>query len=45
MKRIVLLAALLSSAITTPSGAATDRLPVGRCVNMGNSLETPFEGA
>jgi endoglucanase len=45
MKKIVLLAALLSSAITTPTIAATDSLPVGRCVNMGNSLETPFEGA
>ncbi len=24
--------------------AATDSLPVGRCVNMGNSLEAPHEG-
>ncbi len=29
----------------TPALAATDSLPVGRCVNMGNHLEAPSEGA
>lgn len=40
-----IVAALLASAIASPVLAKTDSLPVGRCVNMGNSLETPSEGA
>jgi endoglucanase len=31
-------------AVISPVYAATDSLPVGRCVNMGNSLEVPREG-
>lgn len=45
MKNVIMLAALLASAISVPLRAETNSLPVGRCVNMGNSLETPFEGA
>jgi endoglucanase len=45
MKSKLILAVLLASAVATPAPAKTDSLPVGRCVNMGNSLETPTEGA
>jgi endoglucanase len=45
MKAKFILAALLASAIAVPALAKTDSLPVGRCVNMGNSLEPPSEGA
>jgi endoglucanase len=39
--------ALLASACLqpSPSVARTDSLPIGRCVNMGNHLEAPTEGA
>jgi endoglucanase len=36
-------AALLGLAASNPAFAKTDSLPVGRCVNMGNSLEAPSE--
>lgn len=45
MRSRLFFAALLASAISAPALAKTDSLPVGRCVNMGNSLETPTEGA
>jgi endoglucanase len=45
MHRKLVIAALLYAAIWTPAHAATDSLPVGRCVNMGNHLEAPTEGA
>lgn len=45
MKSKHILAAVLASSLATPALAKTDSLPVGRCVNMGNSLETPTEGA
>jgi endoglucanase len=32
------------SVVPVMAHAATDSLPVGRCVNMGNSLEAPSEG-
>jgi endoglucanase len=38
-------AALLGVLFSTTSNAATNSLPVGRCVNMGNSLEPPTENA
>lgn len=38
-------AALLAVMSASATNAKTDSLPVGRCVNMGNSLETPWEGA
>ncbi len=38
-------ALLLSGFLASASYAATDSLPVGRCVNMGNSLEPPTENA
>jgi endoglucanase len=37
-------AILLAMAGASPSFSKTDSLPVGRCVNMGNSLEAPSEG-
>ncbi|MEY3834222.1 MAG: hypothetical protein RLZZ130_1700, partial [Pseudomonadota bacterium] len=45
MKPKYILAALLISGVAAPALAKTDSLPIGRCVNMGNSLETPTEGA
>lgn len=45
MKPKYIFAALMLSAIAAPVSAKTDSLPVGRCVNMGNSLEPPTEGA
>jgi endoglucanase len=45
MRRKLLTAALLCAAIYGPAQAATNSLPVGRCVNMGNHLEPPTEGA
>ena len=45
MKPKYVLAALLISGVAAPALAKTDSLPIGRCVNMGNSLETPTEGA
>ena len=45
MKHHLYFMALMASAMTVPAMAKTDSLPVGRCVNMGNSLETPTEGA
>lgn len=45
MNPICILAAVLVSSVAVPALAKTDGLPVGRCVNMGNSLETPTEGA
>ena len=45
MKPKYILAALLISGVAAPALAKTDSLPIGRCVNMGNSLETPAEGA
>ena len=38
-------AALLAVMSASPANAKTASLPVGRCINMGNSLETPWEGA
>jgi endoglucanase len=38
-------ALLLAGAFHSAASAATDSLPVGRCVNMGNHLEAPTEGA
>jgi endoglucanase len=38
-------AALLIVMSASPANAKTDSLPVGRCVNIGNSLEAPWEGA
>lgn len=43
MKTRVFGALLLGAMASTPLSAATDSLPVGRCVNMGNSLEPPSE--
>lgn len=45
MKPKYILAALLISGVAAPALAKTDSLPIGRCVNMGNSLETPTEGS
>jgi endoglucanase len=44
MMRKSVIAALLGLAAADPALAKTDSLPVGRCVNMGNSLEAPSEG-
>jgi endoglucanase len=44
MKRTFAIAVLLGMATSGPALAKTDSLPVGRCVNMGNSLEAPSEG-
>jgi endoglucanase len=44
MKRKFTLAAMLVLASSGPALAKTNSLPVGRCVNMGNSLEAPSEG-
>jgi endoglucanase len=44
MKRKLAVAALFSLAVPSAALAKTDSLPVGRCVNMGNSLEAPTEG-
>jgi hypothetical protein len=44
MHRKLLIAALFCTCASAPALAATDSLPVGRCVNMGNSLEAPSEG-
>jgi endoglucanase len=41
MRRLLALALLASG---TNAWAATDSLPVGRCVNMGNHFESPNEG-
>mgnify|MGYP006315632361 CR=1 FL=1 len=38
-------AALLIAMSASPANAKTDSLPVGRCINIGNSLEAPWEGA
>jgi endoglucanase len=40
-----LIAAALLIACSSNAFAKTDSLPVGRCVNMGNHLEAPTEGA
>jgi endoglucanase len=45
MRRTLSVATLLISFATGTALAATNSLPVGRCVNMGNSLEPPSEGA
>jgi endoglucanase len=45
MKCKLAVAALISLAAASPAAAKTDSLPVGRCVNMGNHLEAPTEGA
>lgn len=45
MKHPLYIIALMASTMTAPAIAKTDALPVGRCINMGNSLETPTEGA
>ncbi len=44
MKFSLALAGMLALAVSSPAIAKTDSLPVGRCVNMGNSLEAPSEG-
>jgi endoglucanase len=44
MNQKLIVAALLGALVSSPALAATDSLPVGRCVNMGNSLEAPSEG-
>jgi endoglucanase len=44
MNKVFVLAAGAALWTVTPALAATDSLPVGRCVNMGNSLEAPSEG-
>jgi endoglucanase len=45
MKRAKLHLFMLAISISTAAIAKTDSLPVGRCVNMGNHLEAPTEGA
>jgi endoglucanase len=40
-----LLAIALVTLASLPAQAETNSLPVGRCVNMGNHLEAPSEGA
>ncbi len=42
---IVLAATLLLAPVTAGAATRTDSLPVGRCVNMGNHLESPTENA
>ncbi len=44
MKTKFMFALLTSLAVASPAFAKIDSLPVGRCVNMGNSLEAPSEG-
>jgi endoglucanase len=44
MRRILLLALFANSVGTLVAKGGTDSLPVGRCVNMGNHLESPKEG-
>jgi endoglucanase len=44
MERQLVIATLLALAASSSALARTDSLPVGRCVNMGNSLEAPSEG-
>lgn len=44
MKNAMMLAAAMISVAVTPASAAAPRgLPVGTCINMGNSLEPPTE--
>jgi endoglucanase len=43
--KFALLLAPVFLCITTQLQAKTDSLPVGRCINMGNHLEPPSEGA
>jgi endoglucanase len=38
-------ATILGLSLSAPAAARTNSLPVGRCVNMGNHLEAPTEGA
>jgi endoglucanase len=45
MRRKLAIAVLFCAAAYGPAVAATNSLPVGRCVNMGNHLEPPTEGA
>jgi endoglucanase len=45
MKHSILCLLLSSVVATGPAIAKTDSLPVGSCVNMGNHLEAPTEGA
>jgi endoglucanase len=45
MRRKLLITALLCAVACGQAHAATNGLPVGRCVNMGNHLEPPSEGA
>lgn len=45
MHRKFTIAVLLCAIAYGPAQAATNSLPVGRCVNMGNHLEPPSEGA
>jgi endoglucanase len=45
MRRRIAVAALLCAVASGHAQAATNSLPVGRCVNMGNHLEAPTEGA
>jgi endoglucanase len=42
--RSALCALGIAAVVTGPASAATTSLPVGRCINMGNSLESPTEG-
>jgi endoglucanase len=44
MNKVFVLAAGAALWMVTPAVAATNSLPIGRCVNMGNSLEAPSEG-
>jgi endoglucanase len=44
MHRKLLIASLVCAFAGGQVQAATDSLPVGRCVNMGNSFEAPSEG-
>jgi endoglucanase len=44
MSKTAALVASVTLALGTPAVAATNSLPVGRCVNMGNHLEAPNEG-
>jgi endoglucanase len=45
MKRKMICALFFGAAVSGSAIAKTDSLPVGRCVNMGNHLEAPTEGA
>jgi endoglucanase len=42
--KLCLLAASILGLMANQANAATNSLPVGRCVNMGNHLEPPTEG-